>query len=160
MRHASIAMSPDTIRFKEVSRWLVVYQWNVNWKLDLSENKNTLTGPVNCKKITRHHAHLSFCTESRKTNNASRENGQKPQFGQFFDDFGIKYLQIVNFSEKHVSFKLKVYLVLTSGQNPKKSLEPLKCLILGCFGDLFANISKSRIFLKNPALSLSYLYSP
>ena len=95
----------------------------------------------------------------------SRENGQKPQFGQFFDDFGIKYLQIVNFSEKHVSFKLKVYLVLTSGQNPKKSLEPFlkkisECLILGYFGDLFANISKSRIFFKNPALSLFYLYSP
>ena len=30
----------------------------------------------------------------------SRENGQKPQFGQFFDDFEVKYLQIANFSEK------------------------------------------------------------
>ena len=30
----------------------------------------------------------------------SQENGQKPQFGQFFDDFDVKYLQIVNFSEK------------------------------------------------------------
>ena len=30
----------------------------------------------------------------------SRENGQKPQFGQFFDDFEAKYLQIANFSEK------------------------------------------------------------
>ena len=30
----------------------------------------------------------------------SREYGQKPQFGQFFDDFDVKYLQIVNFSEK------------------------------------------------------------
>ena len=29
-----------------------------------------------------------------------QENGQKPQFGQFFDDFKIKYLQIANFSEK------------------------------------------------------------
>ena len=38
----------------------------------------------------------------------SRENGQKPQFGQFFDDFEVKYLQITNFSEKYVSFKLKV----------------------------------------------------
>ena len=37
----------------------------------------------------------------------SRENGQKPQFGQFFDDFEVKYLQIANFSEKQVSFKLK-----------------------------------------------------
>ena len=23
-----------------------------------------------------------------------RENGEKPQFGQFFDDFELKYLQI------------------------------------------------------------------
>ena len=30
----------------------------------------------------------------------SRENGQKPQFEQFFDDFEVKYLQIANFSEK------------------------------------------------------------
>ena len=30
----------------------------------------------------------------------SRENGQKPQFGQFFDDFEVKYLQIEIFSEK------------------------------------------------------------
>ena len=30
----------------------------------------------------------------------SRENGQKLQFGQFFDDFEVKYLQIANFSEK------------------------------------------------------------
>ena len=30
----------------------------------------------------------------------SQENGEKPQFGQFFDDFDVKYLQIANFSEK------------------------------------------------------------
>ena len=30
----------------------------------------------------------------------SRENCQKPQFGQFFDDFEVKYIQIANFSEK------------------------------------------------------------
>ena len=30
----------------------------------------------------------------------SPENDQKPQFGQFFDDFKVKYLQIANFSEK------------------------------------------------------------
>ena len=35
----------------------------------------------------------------RKTNNG---NGQKPQFGQFFDDFNAKYLKIANFSEKQV----------------------------------------------------------
>ena len=30
----------------------------------------------------------------------SPEIGQKPQFGQFFNNFKIKYLQIVNFCEK------------------------------------------------------------
>ena len=30
----------------------------------------------------------------------SRENGQKPQFGHFFDDFDVKYFQIANFSEE------------------------------------------------------------
>ena len=66
----------------------------------------------------------------------SRENSQKPQIMQFFDHFKVKYLQIANFSEKQVSFKLKVIFILTSGQKPKKLLEPFlrrisKCLILG-----------------------------
>ena len=30
----------------------------------------------------------------------SRENWQKPQFGQFLEDFEVKYLQITNFPEK------------------------------------------------------------
>ena len=30
----------------------------------------------------------------------SQENGQKPQFGQFFDDFEVNYLKIANFFEK------------------------------------------------------------
>ena len=30
----------------------------------------------------------------------SWENGQKPQFGQFSDDFKVKYIQIAYFSEK------------------------------------------------------------
>ena len=95
----------------------------------------------------------------------SRENGQKLQFGQFFDDFEVKYLQIANFSEKQVSFKLKVIFSINLGQKPKKSLEPVlrkisKCLILGQFGGLFANISKSIFSFKNAVLSLFYLYSP
>ena len=46
-----------------------------------------------------------------------QENGQKPQFGQFFDDFHVKYLQITNFSEKQVSFKLKV--IFSTNLRPK-----------------------------------------
>ena len=47
----------------------------------------------------------------------SRENGQKPQVGQFFDDFEVKYLQIPSFSEKQVSFKLKV--IFSTNFRPK-----------------------------------------
>ena len=47
----------------------------------------------------------------------SGENGQKPQCGQFFDDFKVKYLQIANFSEKYVSFKLKV--IFSTNFRPK-----------------------------------------
>ena len=47
----------------------------------------------------------------------SRENGQKPQFGQLFDDFVAKYLQIAIFSEKQISFKLKA--IFSTNIRPK-----------------------------------------
>ena len=47
----------------------------------------------------------------------SRENGQKPQFGQFLDDFEAKYLEIANFSAKHVSFKSKI--IFSTNFRPK-----------------------------------------
>ena len=47
----------------------------------------------------------------------SQENGQKPQFGPFFDNFEAKYLQIANFSEKQVSLKLKV--IFSTNFRPK-----------------------------------------
>ena len=60
--------------------------------------------------------------------------------------------------------KIRSYLVLTSSQKIKKSLEPflrkMSVSDFGLIGDYFANISKSRIFFKNPALSPFYLYSP
>ena len=62
-------------------------------------NKNTLTGPANCKKTTRHHAHLS-CAKSMKINDGKSRKWPNPQFGWFFDNFEVKYLQIANFSEK------------------------------------------------------------
>ena len=74
------------------------YFTNIVKNLDIpKENKNTLTGPAICKKTTRHHAHLSLCAKSRKTNDANSRQDQKPQFGQSFDDFEVKYLQIANF---------------------------------------------------------------
>ena len=47
-------------------------------------SKNILTGPENCKKTTRHHAHLSIFAKSMKTNDAKSTKWPKPQFGQFF----------------------------------------------------------------------------
>ena len=42
----------------------------------------------------------------------SRENGQKPQFGQFFGDLKAKYQQIF----------WKIGFIQIEGQKPKKSL--------------------------------------
>ena len=50
----------------------------------------------------------------------SRENGQKPQFGQFLDDFEAKYLELANFSEKQISLKLKVIFSTNFRPKPKK----------------------------------------
>ena len=47
----------------------------------------------------------------------SRENGQKPRFRQFVDNYEVKYLQITFFSEKQVSFKLKV--IFSTNFRPK-----------------------------------------
>ena len=53
-----------------------------------------------------------------------------------FEDFEVKYLEIANFVKNRFSSNLSSYLVLTSGQKPKKSLDSFlrkisKCLILG-----------------------------
>ena len=43
---------------------------------------------------------LTHYVQNEKLMIQSRENGEKPQFGHFFDDFEAKYLGIANFSEK------------------------------------------------------------
>ena len=63
-----------------------------------------------------------------------KENGQKPLFGQFFDDFEIKYLQISNFSEK-ISF-IQIEGHITNFRPKTKKIvravfEKNMCLILG-----------------------------
>ena len=40
-----------------------------------------------------------YVQNQRKLMMQSQENGQKPQFGQFFDKFEVKHLQIAHFSE-------------------------------------------------------------
>ena len=61
------------------------------------KNKNKLTGPTNCKKTTRNHAHLLLYAKSRKTNDAKSRKWPKTSiWAVFFDDFEVKYLQIAN----------------------------------------------------------------
>ena len=52
----------------------------------------------------------------------SRENSQKPQFGDFFDDCEVKYLQIAKFSEIKDSFKLKVIFSTNFRPKTKKNV--------------------------------------
>ena len=47
-------------------------------------NKNSLTGPVNCKKTTRHHVHLSLCAKSRKTDDAKSRKWPKTSISAIF----------------------------------------------------------------------------
>ena len=88
----------------------------------------------------------------------SRENGQKPQFGQFLDDFEVKYFQFTNFSEKWVSFKLKVIFSTNFRSKTKKMNRAVfeKNIEVSDFGliwRLFREyLHKSRIFNKNPAV--------
>ena len=78
-----------------------------------------------------------------------------------------------NISKSRIFLKIRLwlfylYIPLTSCKKSEKSLEPFQRKLLPTnqptnqcwFGELFANISKSRIFFKNPALWLFYLYSP
>ena len=53
----------------------------------LKNNKNTLTGLANCKKTTRHHAYLSLCAKSRKTNDAKLRKWPKTSIWAIFWQF-------------------------------------------------------------------------
>ena len=82
-----------------------------------------MTGPANCKKQLDIVPTYHYVQIQGKLMMQSRENGQKPQFGQFLDDFEVKYLQIASFSEKYVSFKLKVIFCANFRSKTKKIVE-------------------------------------
>ena len=107
-------------------------------KASYNSNKNTLTGPTSCKKTTRDYAHLSLCAKSRKTNDAKsiQKMAKNLNLGNFLtiSRSNISKLQIFLKNRFHSNWRS--YLVLTSGQKPKKLLEPFlrkisKCQILG-----------------------------
>ena len=80
-------------------------------------NKNTMTGLVNCKKTTRHHAHLSLGAKSRKTNDAKSRKWPKTSISAFFLQFWGQISRNCKFCEKYVSFKLKV--IFSTNFRPK-----------------------------------------
>ena len=87
----------------------------------------------------------------------SGENGQKPQFGHFVDDFEAKYLDIANFSEKWVSFKLKVVFSTNFKPKTKKIVRDvfeknIKVYNFGLIWRLFREYLQINSFFKNLAL--------
>ena len=81
---------------------------------------------MNCKKTTRHHAHLSLCAKSRKTNDVKSRKWPKTSI------WAILFLL---FRGQRFHSNWRSYLVLTSGQKPKKSLEPfLRKISVSDFG--------------------------
>ena len=100
-------------------------------------NKNTLTGPANCTKTTRNYFHLSLYAKSRKTNDAkSRKWLKNLNLGKFLTIERSNIFKLHIFLKNTFHSNWREYLLLTSGQKPKKSFEPFlrkqsKCLILG-----------------------------
>ena len=48
--------------------WVI---YDMDYTTRCRKNKNTMTGPANCKRTTRHYTHLSLFAKSRKTNDAN-----------------------------------------------------------------------------------------
>ena len=113
---------PAVNQFRCNCRWQYIDQTRKHEKQENTkkiawQNKNTLTGPVKCQTSLDIMPTYHYVENQGKLIMQSQENGEKPQFGQFFDDFDVKYLQIANFSEKQVSFKLKV--IFSTNFRPK-----------------------------------------
>ena len=73
-------------------------------------NKNTLTGPANCKKTTRHHVHLSLCAKSRKTNDAKSRKWPKTSIWAIFWRFRGQISPNCNFFWKIVFIKIEGHI--------------------------------------------------
>ena len=94
----------------------------------------------------------------------SPEKGQKPEFGQVFDDLKVKYLQIANFSEKQVSFKLKVIFSTNFRPKTKRIVKAVfekntKVSDFGLIRRPFRKYLQIKNFFKNQTRSIFYLDS-
>ena len=95
----------------------------------------------------------------------SRENGQKPQFEQFFDDFLAKYLKIAHFSEKYISFKLKFIFSTNFIPKTKKIVRAafeknIKVSDFGLIWILFREYLQIKIFFKKTGCDFSTFIVP
>ena len=96
----------------------------------------------------------------------SRKNVQKPQIGQFFDTFEVKYLHIANFSEKQVSFKLKVIFSTNFRPKTKKIVRAVfeKNIKVSDFGliqrPFCENLQIKNLFQKSDSVTFLPLQSP
>ena len=96
----------------------------------------------------------------------SRENGQKPQFGQFFDNFEVKYLQVGNFSEKQISFKLKIKFSTNFRPKAKKIVRAVfeKNMKMSDFGLIWRRFREylqiKKFFQKSDSVTFLPLYFP
>ena len=100
-------------------------------RAEYKDNKNALTGRANCKKATRH-AHLPLIAKSRKSNDGQSRKEQKTSSWAIFltiSTSNISKLQLFLKNRFHSNWRS--CLVPTSGQKPKKLLEPFFELILG-----------------------------
>ena len=66
------------------SKYHYISQTKINGASYIEFNKNILTGPVNCKKTARHHAHLSLCAKARKTNDSKLRKWPKTSIWAYF----------------------------------------------------------------------------
>ena len=124
MTHKNITLNKFKVRIKSFESFSFVFIAILKSASNYISkvNKNTLTGPANCKKTTRLHAHLPLCTKSRKTNDAKSRKWPKTSIWAIFWRSNISKSKI--FLENRFHSNWRPYLVLTSGQKPKKSFKP------------------------------------
>ena len=90
--------------FRQKQRY-VSFEWSLKNKYGFSSNihKDTRIHWLD-RRIVRKQLNTMptyhYVQNQGKLMMQSRGNDQKPQFGHFFDDFEVKYLQIANFSKK------------------------------------------------------------
>ena len=154
------------------NRWLV-WECNLEKKIQSSTKsialnekyeitKNTLIGPTNCKKTTRHHTHLSLCAKSRKNNNAKSRKWPKTSISAIFltiSRSNISKLEVFLKNRFHSTWRS--YLVLTSGQKLKKSLKPFLRKYQSVWFwenlDSFSRISLNQDFFFQKSGSVTFL---